>query len=41
MKKIEAIIQPYKLDDVKAALKAIGVDEITVYEVRSHDPDAT
>jgi nitrogen regulatory protein PII len=26
MKEIEAIIQPYKLDDVKEALKNLGVD---------------
>jgi nitrogen regulatory protein P-II 1 len=36
MKKIEAIIQPYKLDEVKEALKAIGVDGMTVSEVRGH-----
>jgi len=36
MKKIEAIIQPHKLDDVKEALKGIGVDGITVTEVRGH-----
>ena len=36
MKKIEAIIQPFKLDDVKEALKAIGVDGITITEVRGH-----
>jgi len=36
MKKIEAIIQPYKLDDVKDALKGIGVDGMTVSEVRGH-----
>ncbi|HEY7303297.1 MAG TPA: P-II family nitrogen regulator [Bryobacteraceae bacterium] len=36
MKKIEAIIQPHKLDDVKDALKNIGVDGITVTEVRGH-----
>ena len=36
MKKIEAIIQPHKLEDVKEALKAIGVDGITVTEVRGH-----
>jgi nitrogen regulatory protein P-II 1 len=34
MKKIEAIIQPFKLESVKEALKAIGVDGITVTEVR-------
>jgi nitrogen regulatory protein P-II 1 len=36
MKKIEAIIQPHKLDDVKEALKALGVDGITITEVRGH-----
>lgn len=36
MKKLEAIIQPNKLDEVKAALTAIGVDGITVSEVRGH-----
>ncbi len=36
MKKIEAIIQPHKLDEVKDALKAIGVDGMTISEVRGH-----
>jgi len=36
VKKIEAIIQPFKLDDVKAALKNIGIDGMTVTEVRGH-----
>jgi len=36
MKKIEAIIQPFKLNDVRDALKAIGVDGVTVSEVRGH-----
>src|SRR3954466_5139204 len=36
MKKLEAIIQPHKLDDVKEALKAIGIDGLTVSEVRGH-----
>ena len=36
MKKLEAIIQPFKLEDVKEALKAIGVDGMTVSEVRGH-----
>ncbi len=36
MKKIEAIIQPFKLDEVKEALKSIGVDGLTVTEVRGH-----
>jgi nitrogen regulatory protein P-II 1 len=36
MKKIEAIIQPFKLDEVKEALAAIGVDGMTISEVRGH-----
>ena len=36
MKKIEAIIQPFKLDDVKDALKEIGIDGMTATEVRGH-----
>ncbi len=36
MKKIEAIVQPFKLDEVKEALIAIGVEGITVSEVRGH-----
>ncbi len=36
MKKIEAIIQPHKLEEVKEALKAAGVDGLTVVEVRGH-----
>lgn len=36
MKKIEAVIQPYKLDEVKAALTKIGAEGITVTEVRGH-----
>lgn len=36
MKKIEAIIQPHKLDEVKEALKGIGVDGMTITEVRGH-----
>ncbi len=36
MKRIEAIIQPFKLDDVRDALKAIGVDGMTIYDVRGH-----
>ena len=34
MKKIEAIIKPFKLDEVKEALTKIGVKGITVSEVR-------
>ena len=36
MKKIEAIIKPFKLDEVKAALSAIGVDGMTVTEVNGY-----
>jgi nitrogen regulatory protein P-II 1 len=36
MQKIEAIIQPFKLDDVKEALKDIGIDGLTISEVRGH-----
>ena len=36
MKKVEAIIQPFKLEEVKEALKAIGIDGMTVSEVRGH-----
>lgn len=34
MKKIEAIIKPFKLDDVKEALNGIGVQGMTVSEVK-------
>jgi nitrogen regulatory protein PII len=34
MKLITAIIKPFKLDDVKAALKALGVSGLTVSEAR-------
>ena len=33
MKKIEAVIQPFKLEDVKEALKGIGVDGMTMNRV--------
>jgi nitrogen regulatory protein P-II 1 len=36
MKKIEAIIQPFKLDEVKEALQAIGIEGMTISEVRGH-----
>lgn len=36
MKKIEAIVQPFKVDDVKQALKKIGVDGMTIAEARGH-----
>jgi nitrogen regulatory protein P-II 1 len=34
MKRIEAIIKPYKLDDVKERLRALGVTGMTVCEVK-------
>ncbi len=36
MKKVEAIIQPFKFEEVKEALKAAGIDGMTVSEVRGH-----
>ena len=36
MKKIEAIVQPFKLEEVKEALKGIGIDGMTITEVRGH-----
>ncbi len=36
MKKIEAIIQPHKLNEVKEALHGIGVEGMTIAEVRGH-----
>ena len=34
MKKIEAIIKPFKLDDVKEALHAVGMQGMTVLEAK-------
>ncbi|HEX8948887.1 MAG TPA: P-II family nitrogen regulator [Dissulfurispiraceae bacterium] len=34
MKKIEAIIKPFKIDEVKDALNAIGIQGMTVTEVK-------
>ncbi|MFQ5355360.1 MAG: P-II family nitrogen regulator [Mariprofundaceae bacterium] len=36
MKKIEAIIKPFKLDDVKDALGDIGIHGMTVTEVKGY-----
>ena len=36
MKKIEAIIKPFKLDDVKDALNEAGIKGMTVSEVKGH-----
>ncbi len=34
MKKIEAIIKPFKLDDLKAAMHDLGINGMTVVEVK-------
>lgn len=34
MKKIEAIIKPFKLDEVKEALNKIGIKGLTVWEIK-------
>ena len=34
MKKVEAIIKPFKLDEVKDALTAVGIEGMTVSEVK-------
>lgn len=34
MKKIEAIIKPHRLDEVKEALGALGITGMTVYDVK-------
>lgn len=36
MKKIEAIIKPFKLDDVKEALNDIGIKGMTISEVKGY-----
>jgi nitrogen regulatory protein P-II 1 len=36
VKKIEAVIQPHKFEDVKEALKNIGITGMTVLEARGH-----
>jgi nitrogen regulatory protein P-II 1 len=36
MKKLEAVVQPFKMEEVKEALKAIGIDGMTITEVRGH-----
>ncbi len=42
MKKVEAILPPFKLDEVKAALSELGVKGMTVSEVRRYgDAGAT
>ena len=39
MKKIEAIIKPFKLDDVKTALKEVDIQGMTVTEVKGFGTD--
>ncbi|HCC55976.1 MAG TPA: P-II family nitrogen regulator [Solibacterales bacterium] len=36
MKKIEAVVQPFKVEEVKNALKGIGIEGMTISEVRGH-----
>ncbi len=36
MKKIEAVIKPFKLDDVREALTDIGIQGMTIYEVKGY-----
>jgi nitrogen regulatory protein P-II 1 len=36
MKKVEAVIKPFKLDEVKEALFEIGINGMTVTEVKGH-----
>jgi len=36
MKKIEAIVQPFRSEELKAALKNIGITGMTISEVRGH-----
>ncbi|MFC1857887.1 P-II family nitrogen regulator [Thermodesulfobacteriota bacterium] len=36
MKKIEAIVKPFKLDDVKEALNEIGIKGMTITEVKGY-----
>ena len=36
MKKIDAIIKPFKLDDVKEALNGIGITGMTISEVKGY-----
>jgi nitrogen regulatory protein P-II 1 len=36
MKKIEAVIKPHKLDEVKEALQALGVAGMTAYDVKGY-----
>ena len=37
MKKVEAIVKPFKLEDIKEALSEIGIQGMTVTEVKGLD----
>lgn len=36
MKLLRCVIQPYKIDELRAALEAAGIDRMTAYEVKGH-----
>ena len=36
MRRVEAILQPFKLDGVRAALSEIGIYGMTIYDIRGH-----
>ncbi len=36
MKKVEAVVKPFKLDEVKDALQAIGIQGVTVTEAKGY-----
>ena len=38
MKKIEAIVKPFKVDEVRDALTAVGIEGMTVTEVKGFAP---
>ena len=38
MKKVEAIIKPFKLEEVKEALAGVGIQGLTVSEVKGFGP---
>jgi nitrogen regulatory protein P-II 2 len=36
MKLLRCVIQPFKIDDLRAGLNSIGLDRLTAYEVKGH-----
>jgi nitrogen regulatory protein P-II 1 len=40
MKKVEAVIKPFKLDEVREALVGLGIEGMSVSEVKARDPHA-